>query len=237
MASTGTQNSLNALETRDITLPRRLWSWLVTQAKKNGQSVDEVIAALIDTHRHPEVADPDPAPAAQDAPDEPASASTAPPASASANDATDSSRPQGAPPPSANAQARADAQAKQDAAEQEAAAEEQTPAPESEAEREAPSGTANAAEASAEGSDGGPDTYSAADRLRKASDRLQHLMKEDKKTKKASEADSDSGGTQIQELLKNNDKLKTLEPPEPTPKKDPDEGVSMFDVAAGADDE
>jgi len=40
MPSTDTQNSLNALETRDITLPRRLWSWLVTQAKKSGRSVD-----------------------------------------------------------------------------------------------------------------------------------------------------------------------------------------------------
>jgi hypothetical protein len=48
---------------------------------------------------------------------------------------------------------------------------------------------------------------------------------------------SKSTSTQIQDLLKNNDKLQTLEPPEPTSKKDPDEGVSMFDMAAGADDD
>lgn len=215
MPSTDTQNSLNALETRDITLPRRLWSWLVTQAKKSGRSVDEVIADLIDTHRHPEVAPPKSgdesrsgreateqstadttqAEATQDVSQDAASAPSA------SRDNTDSSRPQGAPPPSANAPQSTEAD--------------------------------NAKE-------GGPDTYSAADRLRKASDRLQHLMNEEE-----SEADdqtremrsSKSTSTQIQDLLKNNDKLQTLEPPEPTSKKDPDEGVSMFDMAAGADDD
>jgi hypothetical protein len=209
MPSTDTQNSLNALETRDITLPRRLWSWLVTQAKKSGRSVDEVIADLIDAHRHPEVPpseseeDQDQGATGQSKADTrqanaPQDDTSAPSAS---RDNTDSSRPQGAPPPSANAPQSTEAD------------------------------TDN---------EGGPDTYSAADRLRKASDRLQHLMNEEE-----SEADdqtrevqsSKSTSTQIQDLLKNNDKLQTLEPPEPTSKKDPDEGVSMFDMAAGADDD
>lgn len=198
MPSTDMQNSLNALDTRDITLPRRLWSWLVAQAKKNDESVDEVIARLIDMYRHPEVSMPDlhdP-----DTPVESRSAS-APPSSASPslasseNERPDTSRPQGAPPPSANADSK-------------------------------------------KSGGGGPDTYSAADRLRKASDRLQHLMGEggEKKTRPSARG-ADTGGTQIQELLKNNDKLQNLEPPEPTPQKDPDEGVSMFDMAAGADAE
>lgn len=45
---------LNALETRDLTLPKRLWSWLARQATLQDCSIDEVIARLIDTHRHPE---------------------------------------------------------------------------------------------------------------------------------------------------------------------------------------
>ncbi|WP_098061019.1 hypothetical protein [Longimonas halophila] len=210
MPSTDTQNSLNALETRDITLPRRLWSWLATQAKKSGRSVDEVIADLIDTHRHPEVAPPESGDESQsdrEATEQRTAGTTqadaqdaAPTPSASRNN-TDPSRPQGAPPPSANAPQSTEAD--------------------------------NAKE-------GGPDTYSAADRLRKASDRLQHLMNEEEsetgeQTRKARSSESTS--TQIQDLLKNNDKLQTLEPPEPTSKKDPDEGVSMFDMAAGADDE
>jgi len=211
MPSTDTQNSLNALETRDITLPRRLWSWLVTQAKKSDRSVDEVIADLIDTHRHPEVSPPESEDASQSdraATDQTEADTTQ--AQASADDAsapstpqddTDSSRPQGAPPPSANAPQSSEAE---------------------------------------DTSEGGPDTYSAADRLRKASDRLQHLMNEedgagDEQSRKA--RSSESTNTQIQDLLKNNDKLQTLEPPEPTSQKDPDEGVSMFDMAAGADDE
>lgn len=191
------QNSLNALDTRDITLPRRLWSWLVTQAKKNDESVDEVIARLIDMYRHPEVSmpdlhDPDTPP---DTPVESRSASASPSSASPENEMPDTSRPQGAPPPSANADSK-----KSDG--------------------------------------GGPDTYSAADRLRKASDRLQHLMGEEGETKTNPPAQgADTGGTQIQELLKNNDKLQNLEPPEPTPQKDPDEGVSMFDMAAGADAE
>lgn len=205
MPSTNTQNSLNALETRDITLPRRLWSWLVTQAKKSGRSVDEVIADLIDTHRHPEVVplEPEDQPpsdreaAGQDkadtgqeeAPQDGASASSG------VRDSTDSSRPQGAPPPSANASQSAD---------------------DKDAEED------------------GPDTYSAADRLRKASDRLQHLM-DDENGADEQVRSSESTGTQIQDLLKNNDKLQTLEPPESASQKDPDEGVSMFDMAAGAD--
>lgn len=45
---------MRALDTRDVTLPRRLWSWLAKQASEQQSSVDEVIAALIDAHRHPE---------------------------------------------------------------------------------------------------------------------------------------------------------------------------------------
>lgn len=192
MPSTDMKNSLNALDTRDVTLPRRLWSWLVTQAQKNDESVDEVIARLIDMYRHPEVATPD-----LDAADMPTEIN--PPqekketASTPNTNTPDSSRPQGAPPPSANTEKES-------------------------------------------GSDG-PDTYSAADRLRKASDRLQHLMNEGEREEQASESSSEDTGKQIQELLKNNDKLQTLEPLEPVSKKDPDEGVSMFDMAAEADNE
>ncbi len=193
MPSTDMKNSLNALDTRDITLPRRLWSWLVTQAKKNDESVDEVIVRLIDMYRHPEVATPDldsaDMPTEIDPPQEKKE-----PASASNTDTTDSSRPQGAPPPSANA------------------------------EKENQSGS------------DGPDTYSASDRLRKASDRLQHLMNKGKE-KTSSQSSGSDMGKQIQELLKNNDKLQTLEPLEPVSKKDPNEGVSMFDMAAEADDD
>jgi len=51
-----TQNALNALDTRDVTLPQRLWSWLAKQASEQQCSVDEVLATLIDAHRHPEQA-------------------------------------------------------------------------------------------------------------------------------------------------------------------------------------
>lgn len=52
--SRGATSPLNALETRDLTLPKRLWSWLARQATVQDCSIDEVIARLIDTHRHPE---------------------------------------------------------------------------------------------------------------------------------------------------------------------------------------
>ncbi|MFO8231566.1 MAG: hypothetical protein R6U20_02770 [Longimonas sp.] len=199
MPSTDMQNSLNALDTRDITLPRRLWSWLVTQAKKNNESVDEVVAHLIEMHRHPEVAPPDLNASNTSAEDKTQTEQSTPEADVQ-DKKTDSSRPQGAPPPSAN------------------------PAPQ----------PTNAEDTQG----GGPDTYSAADRLRKASDRLQRLMREEEKSDQdRSSASRYDAGTQIQELLKNNDKLKTLEPPEPTSRKNPDEGVSMFDMAAGADNE
>ena len=45
---------MRALDTRDVTLPQRLWSWLAKQASEQQSSVDEVIAVLIDAHRHPE---------------------------------------------------------------------------------------------------------------------------------------------------------------------------------------
>jgi hypothetical protein len=60
-------------------------------------------------------------------------------------------------------------------------------------------------------------------------------MRGDDSSKDAKESTSDEEtGTQIRELLKNNDRLRTLEPPEPTSKKDPDEGMSMFDMAEDA---
>jgi hypothetical protein len=55
-SSSATQNALNALDTRDVTLPQRLWSWLAKQASEQQGSVDEVLATLIDVHRHPEQA-------------------------------------------------------------------------------------------------------------------------------------------------------------------------------------
>lgn len=55
-ASSPTEDAMNALDTRDITLPQRLWSWLTKQARDRECSVDEVVAALIDAHRHPEQA-------------------------------------------------------------------------------------------------------------------------------------------------------------------------------------
>lgn len=51
-----TENALNALDTRDVTLPQRLWSWLAKRATENNRSVDEVLARLIDEYRHPEQA-------------------------------------------------------------------------------------------------------------------------------------------------------------------------------------
>ncbi|PEN08349.1 hypothetical protein CRI93_04335 [Longimonas halophila] len=55
-SASATQNALNALDTRDVTLPQRLWSWLAKQASEQKCSVDEVLATLIDVHRHPEQA-------------------------------------------------------------------------------------------------------------------------------------------------------------------------------------
>lgn len=55
--SDSTEHAMNALDTRDLTLPQRLWSWLTKQANDRKCSVDEVVAALIDTHRHPEQAE------------------------------------------------------------------------------------------------------------------------------------------------------------------------------------
>ena len=57
-ATSSTQNALNAPDTRDVTLPQRLWSWLAKQASEQQCSVDEVLATLIDVHRHPEQASP-----------------------------------------------------------------------------------------------------------------------------------------------------------------------------------
>lgn len=55
-SSSTTQDALNALDTRDVTLPQRLWSWLAKQASEQQCSVDEVLATLIDGYRHPEQA-------------------------------------------------------------------------------------------------------------------------------------------------------------------------------------
>lgn len=55
--SASTEQALNALDTRDLTLPQRLWSWLAKQASDRQCSVDEIVAVLIDAHRHPEQAD------------------------------------------------------------------------------------------------------------------------------------------------------------------------------------
>ena len=52
--TSSTGNALNALDTRDVTLPQRLWSWLAKRATENDCSVDEVVARMIDEHRHPE---------------------------------------------------------------------------------------------------------------------------------------------------------------------------------------
>lgn len=72
-SSTGsTQNALNALDTRDVTLPKRLWSWLAKRASEQDCSIDEAVAALIDAHRHPEQAAP-----AETADAEPAPSSSA----------------------------------------------------------------------------------------------------------------------------------------------------------------
>ncbi|MES3629408.1 MAG: hypothetical protein PPP56_04500 [Longimonas sp.] len=231
---------LNALDTRDITLPRRLWSWLVTKANDNNTSVDEIVARLIDTYRHPEVAtrelgeantmiheqEEQSRSATQPASETTESTRPEPPASEKSESATDeasatsekdtvadTTRPQGAPPPSANAEANFDADA----------------TPEERGEREH-KGQGVEAEKEAK------KETSAAERLRKASDRLRHLMNESKSkddTSEQSKKKTDSkAGARIRELLSKNDKLRTLEPPETASRKSPEEGVSMFDVAA-----
>lgn len=234
--SSDVDTQLNALDTRDITLPRRLWSWLVTKANDNNTSVDEIVARLIDTYRHPEVAtrelgeadtmiheqEEQSRSATQPASETTESTRPEPPASEKSESATDeasamseqdtvadTTRPQGAPPPSANADVNADANA----------------ASEERAERER-TGQGRQAEKAT----------SAAERLRKASDRLRHLMNEGKGEGDASgqgkkSADS-KAGARIKELLSKNDKLRRLEPPETAPRKSPEEGISMFDVAA-----
>lgn len=182
MPDTSSENPFNVLDTRDLTLPRRLWSWLAKQAKEQECSVDEVVAALIDEHRHPEMSD----------------------ASASDTTETDVSSKR-TPPPSST---------------------EQPSAP-------PPSAKTNADTSS-------PDTYSAVDRLRRASDRLKNLVDEEDEAPSETQPDTaaqEQVGTRIRQLLQNNDKLKTLEPPEPTSKKSADEGVSMFDMASGTNDQ
>lgn len=81
-AATPSEHSLSALDTRDITLPQRLWSWLAKQANDRQCSVDEVVATLIDAHRHPEQADALPA-APSTSPSQSGSSSSAPQAARS----------------------------------------------------------------------------------------------------------------------------------------------------------